>query len=147
MCAHAVPVRHWNDQNDSQPTQVRDHQSPCTPLTFFKTELAIDFDPRVPPTTTRDPSPTHSPTLSCSAQTSFLPRLIGNIIRVCQLVSSPISMMSALLAAALFLLLPPVSVRPSVSHSVWPFAVMSALLTVFVLREEEGISRSLGPPL
>ena len=44
--------------------------------------------------------------------------------------------------AALLLPRPPVSVRPSVSHLVWPFAVMSALLTVFVLREE-GISRSL----
>ena len=46
------------------------------------------------------------------AQTSSAPlaRLIGNIIRVCQLVSSPISMMSASPAGRY-----PVSVRPSAS--------------------------------
>ena len=50
-------------------------------------------------------------------------------------------MMSALLlAAAASCQCPSVRVR----HLVWPFAVMSALLTVFAL--EEGISRSVGRP-
>ena len=56
------------------------------------------------------------------AQTSFLlARLIGNIIRVCQLVSSPISMMSArsppLAALLSSSLLPPARQCPSVRQS------------------------------
>ena len=47
-------------------------------------------------------------------------------------------MMSALLLAAA------ACQCPSVRHLVWPFAVMSALLTVFAL--EEGISRSVARP-
>ena len=78
------------------------------------------------------------------AQTSSAPlaRLIGNIIRVCQLVSSPISMMSARLAATLS-----VSVRPSVRQSLGLAVCCHVGFIDGVCVEEDRGNFAVDPPL
>ena len=82
------------------------------------------------------------------AQTSFLlARLIGNIIRVCQLVSSPISMMSALLRWPLSSsLAPPARQCPSVRQSLG-LAVCCHVGFIDGVCVEGGGNFAVAPPL